>query len=381
MHASGSQSQDNSLQVEVLTSPEQVEAIRAEYDLLFTRSGSVSPHLTLEWLLPWYQVYGADYDLHFLTVRDAARHLIAAAPLMMGQERWRFLSRRVVRFLATGPGLRGQFFACPADAEYRESALEAIAQHLVTLLDRCDLVILDHLSPLADGKALLGALQQQPTIDLLLTSGEPVIYGDLPASFEEYVQSVHNKNRRNYLRRGERLLADANSQLHWEECTRLEDLETYLEQLASLSIERQATKGRISTWTKDQAWTARRLIFSAFLQRGWLRLERLLHEDQPIAARAGFVCGDTYFANQAGFDQKFHQLRPSHILYGRRIRNSIEEGLRHFCFGPGYADYKREYFSGILPDTSVTILPKGGPGRRKEATRLFLQSLRPVHRP
>jgi CelD/BcsL family acetyltransferase involved in cellulose biosynthesis len=357
-----------------------VEAVQGEYDVLLAQSGSASPHLTLEWLLPWYQVYGTDYDLHFLTVRDGASRLVAAAPLMMGQERWKFLSRRVVRFLATGPGLRGQFFACPADAEHRDAGLEAIAQHLVNLLEACDLVILEHLSPHAGGKALLEALQQQPTIDLLLTSGEPVIYGDLPASFDEYVQSVHNKNRRNYLRRGERLLAEANGRLRWEECTRQEDLEAYLEQLALLSIERQASKGRISTWTKDQAWTARRLIFSAFLQRGWLRLERLLHDGQPIAARAGFVCGDTYFANQAGFDQEFHQLRPSHILYGRRIRLSIEEGLRHFCFGPGYAEYKREYFPGLLPDTSVTILPKGGPGRRKETMRLFLQSLRSVHR-
>lgn len=376
MPTSGPSPQNRSLNVVVLTSPDQVEAMRGEYDALLARSGSVSPHLTLEWLLPWYQVYGADYDLHFVTVREDTGRLVAAAPLMRGQERWKFLSRNVVRFLATGPGLLGQFFACPADPEPREATLGIIAEHLVSLLDHCDLVILDHLSPLVDGSALLAALRRQPTVDLLLASGEPTIYGDLPASFDDYVKSVHNKNRRNYLRRGDRLLTDSDSQLRGEDCVRLEDLDEYLELLAALSIERQATKGRISTWAKNQTWTARRLVFSAFLQRGWLRLERLLHAGQPIAARAGFVHGDTYFANQAGFNQQFHALRPSHILYGRRIRLSIEEGLRHFCFGPGYAEYKREYFPGILPNTSVTILPKSGSGRTKEATRLLLQSLR-----
>lgn len=240
MPSSCSHSQDNSLNVDVLTSPAQVEAIHAEYSALLTNSDSVSPHLTLEWLLPWYQVYGADYDFHFLTVRDTARRLVAAAPLMMGQERWKFLSRRVVRFLATGKGLRGQFFACPTDAEYQDLGLDAVAPYLVRLLDRCDLVILEHLSPLADGSALLRALRPQPNIDFLLTNGELVVYGHLPASFDEYVQSVHKKNRRNYLRQGERLLADESSQLRWEDCTRPEDLEAYLKQLAALSIERQA---------------------------------------------------------------------------------------------------------------------------------------------
>jgi CelD/BcsL family acetyltransferase involved in cellulose biosynthesis len=363
------------LSVEVLTTAPELEQIRDAYEALLARSESPSPHLTLEWLLPWYRIYCQDYDLHFVIVRGPEGSLVGAAPLMTGRERWKLLSRTVVRFLGTGQGLLGQFFACPTDPAYQEQALRCIAECLVGLLAEHDVALLEHVSPFADGTRLITSLLQVSEVDLLLTTREPSVYGDLPGSFAEFISTVQSKNRRNYLRRGERLLSGPDQQLTGEDCASEEELDAFLEVLMRFSMERQATKGRTSTWTSTRNQLARREIFGAFLRRGWLRLEKLSCEGQPIAARLGFAYRDTYFANQSGFDQAFATLRPSHCLYGRRIHLCIEEGLRHFCFGPGDSQYKRDYFPEALPDTNIAVLRKRGAGRAKEAAKLFVQSL------
>ncbi|MEN6303560.1 MAG: GNAT family N-acetyltransferase [Armatimonadia bacterium] len=360
-----------SLTLEVLTSLDGLPP--TDYEDLLAESETVSPFMTLNWLEPWYAAYGGDYDLHLAVVRQGDR-LLAALPLMIGMERRHGLRRRVARFVGTGPGLRGNYFSMPLRSGAAEQTGDLLNEHLESLLDSVTLV-LQNLSPFADGTKTLRLLCRQPHRSISLTTQIGCVHGSLPDTFDKFIQSVPTATRRTSLRHGDAPLRQ-HGDVEYRVCRRSEQIPEFLDSLGRLSVQRRAREGQQSTWAVRQNTEAREQVCARFLADDRLRLELLTYDKKPIAALIGFVYNNIYFCYNMALDQAFSDYQPGHLLLAWRIRQSIDEGLTGFNFLVGDADYKRQYFRQVLPELTATVLPSRGVQHCFEGACQFLRGLR-----
>lgn len=357
----------------VISSPQELQALQPQYDALLEASTAVSPFLLLEWLLPWYDHFGRDYDVHAAVVEHEDR-LLAAAMLMVGEEK-RLGRQPVARFLGTGPGLRGNYFSFVMDPKTPD-ATGLLRAHVRELLDQGRLLHLEHLSPYADGRDTLAMLASEPDQELLIRGESGCVRGSLPDRYSEFVRSVPSPQRRNKLRCGDDRVCRHQGSLTYADCAGAEEVSQHLDLLRQFSAERREREGIESTWCDDTNHSCRTEAARRMLQRGALRLESIVCGPDEIGALAGFVFKNRYFCYNMGFNQSFARYEPGHLLVARRIKASIEEGLREFDFLVGDAQYKRQYFRDVTPELQVTALPHKGRARLAETVRLLARSLR-----
>ena len=359
--------------LQVIDEPKALLALQPQYDALLRRSSVRSPFLLLEWLLPWFDHFGRDYDLHAALVREGDR-LHAAALLMVGQEQ-RLGKRPVVRFLGTGQGLRGNYFAFAVDPASQVGP-QLLHEHLQGQLGQGRLLHFEHLSPFPDGHQTLALLASQPDQELLIRSETGCVYGSLPTAYSEFVRGVPDPQRRKKLRCGDDRACRHMGSMLYEDCMRPDEVERLLGVLGDFSTARRRREGVDSTW-KDSANQACRIeIAKRMLQRKALRLEAVYSGAKPIGALVGFVFKDRYFCYNMGFDQDYAQYEPGHLLVARRIQGCIAEGMHEYDFLVGDASYKRQYFRNVVSEMQVSVLPPKGAARLAETAVLFARSLK-----
>lgn len=365
-------------ELKVITDLGDFSASANAYFDLWSRSTAQSPFLCPDWLLPWLQSFGKAYDLHLVVVHQGPKWL-AAAPLMIGEERGVLGMERVVRFVGTGPGLRGNYFTFLLDPSAIGLASPLLSDYLNSLIKGGRALRLEHISPFADGELCLRLLLQQPVRDLHLATEHLCIHGALPQSYGEFVRSVHSSSRRRFLRVYEDWIEPSGERVDYLECTDEAQVPEFLGALGCLNIQRRRQKRQSSTWGDPVNQTCRVAAAVEFLRHGMLRLEILRHRSEPVAALIGLVCKGTYFCYNMGFSQDFAHHHPGHMLLARRIRLSIEEGLKEFDFLVGDADYKRQYFRTALPELSLSVFPPGSRSNLADATRILFRNLK-AHR-
>lgn len=333
------------------------QQMESRWQDLLDDSNAISPFLTQDWLGPWIESFGGDWELHIAVVEEGDR-LVAAAPLMVGEECKHCCRRRVVRFVGTGPGLRGNYFSLI----WREGASREVQQlllgHLERLREAGYVLQLEHLSPYKAGRETLSALLSAPRRELLLQTEFSCLHVGLPSSFSEFITLVPSSSRRNRLRRGDAPLRDVCDEVRYEHCEDVGELDRFLETLALFNIQRRRAMGHVSTWEDRHNMTCRRRIFENMLQRGMLHFDLLHCDARPIAALAGFEYRNAYFCYNMGFDNGLAHYQPGHVLLRQRLKASIEAGLTHFDFLVGDAEYKRQYCVDALPEVCVTLLPR-----------------------
>lgn len=362
-------------QLHVLTDLAAVPA--GPYDELMQASGTASPFLALDWLQPWYQSFGAGYEAHVLIVEKSGQWL-AALPLMIGCEKRHGLSRRTARFIGTGPGLRGNYFALVQREPGSAAVRTLLGAHLQALLDDTTL-LLENLSPYQDGLETLALVCGDPGLEASLATQRPCLHGALPSSFEEFIASVPTATRRNCLRRGDEALRQQ-GEVEYRLCERPGQVGGFLEWLARFNISRREREGTSSTWADPRNMACRQQVCERALAHETLRLETLCLDGAPVAALMGFTCKGKYFCYNMGFEQSLARFQPGHLLLAHRIRECIEEGLTGFDFLVGEAPYKRQYFSHALPELAVTVLPSRGAQHCMHGAVQILRGLRKLKR-
>lgn len=344
-------------ELRVLSSLKDFKQLESRWQDLLDDSNAISPFLTQAWLGPWIETFAADWDLYIAVVEEGDR-LVAAAPLMVGEETKNCCRRRVVRFVGTGPGLRGNYFSLIWREGASRDARQMLLGHLERLRQAGYVLQLEHLSPYKAGQETLTALLSAPRRELLLHTEFPCLHVALPSSFAEFIAQVPSSSRRNRLRRGDAPLRDVCDEVQYERCEEAGELDRFLDTLALFNIQRRRAMGHVSTWEDRWNMACRRQAFENMLQRDMLHFD-LLHSDaRPIAALVGFEYRNSYFCYNMGFDDGLAHYQPGHVLLRQRLEASIEAGLTHFDFLVGDAEYKRQYCVDAMPELCVTVLPR-----------------------
>lgn len=361
-------------ELRVISSLDEFRAVGPQWEALLLDSDVTSPFLTQAWLAPWLETFASRYTLHLAIVSEGER-LVAAAPLMLGEERNGLHRGAVARFAGTGAGLRGNYFSFPMLPQLAVEAAQILRDHLYGLSEAGQVLELEHLSPFRDGLRTMELLFGQERHGFTIDTEWPCIHGRLPGSFEEFVESVPAASRRARLRHADASPAGA-SGLGFQTCQSPAELEVFLHDMATFNAERRHREGQVSTWEDPRNMSCRRAACEAFLSDGMLRFDRLLLGGSAIAALVGLVYKNTYFCYNMGFEPDYSRHEPGHVLLAHRLRACIDEGLARFDFLVGEADFKRQYFRDSSPELTLTCLPRKGRVRLLYGLRRLISAVR-----
>jgi len=237
-------------------------------------------------------------------------------------------------------------------------------------------VILDHVSPFADGQAMRAHLLASAGRDWLMLQEEAAYYGPLGSSMEEFISLVPQLRRRNRIRQGDRRLREVFTSVEHRTPANAEEVLAGVSELISMSMRRHRAKGSDSTLSGEQEGAFLREAFDKLHAAGMLRLIELVCDGQVCATTAALVYRGNCYSYQVCIEPRFADYHPGHHVMVELIRRSIDEGLETFNFLTGSGQYKAEYFPRRTPPFSLIGLPPKGRARSTELLKRLLQSLR-----
>lgn len=316
------------------------EVLAEEWNGLLHRSAADTIFLTLEYQHTWWHHLG-EGELLILAVRDDGE-LVGIAPLFaidhpQGQ-----------RVLATVGCVEVSDYLDLIVAQGREEAVyAALLDYLATppiggerggkggweLLDLCnihqDSPTLTVLPPLAETRGWAVSTARQEVC--------PVVR--LPGTWEEYLQMLEGKQRREIERKLRR--AESEAALCWTIVGPEHDLEAEVEDFLDLMAASTPDKAAFLT-PRMRAFFHRlaRLTYEA----GWLQLVFLEIEGRKAAAYFNFIYNNRVLVYNSGLDwQAFPQFGAGIVLTAYCVRHAIEQGREAFDFMRGSERYKYEF--------------------------------------
>jgi CelD/BcsL family acetyltransferase involved in cellulose biosynthesis len=340
MSASHSAS-SSQLSARIITSEREWDAIRQDWDSLFSACPAAATTLDFTWLRLWWLHYGATYGcdrLRIITVwRDS--QLIAILPLYISCSSSRLFPLRVLRFVSTGeaeceetcPDYLG-FLCVPGEEE--PIALYLWGAIINESWDRLELLNLTADSPLLHMKGSI----IQSMVDINNSGTCPV--AELTQGFDAYVARLSAKTRqhaRQYLRAFAR--HGALFQL-----ASTSDVPLFFDDLVRLHQERWNAEGKAGVFASPRFTEFHRDLLRQWVPKGRAVVARLSHNGTAYAVLYGFVTGAKFDFYQSGIKHTntgpfespgttANLLLMSHLAATR--------GVTHYDFLRGSSSYKQ----------------------------------------
>jgi len=338
------------LRTEVVRDPAGLLRLRSDWSALCAAARSGCLFLSPEWLIPWWEHFGAGRQPSCLAMFDRER-LVGFVPLFSEVARLAGLPVRRVAFL--GDGSTGcdylDVLAAPGrEVEVRAAALAALGE---LRWDLCDLDGLWRDSPTAlhlaqlfpNGRAVrasaagLGGAPAEVVRDARLRFVCPHI--PLVGSYPEFLQGL---GRRENLRRREKWLFRQPG-VSVEVARTPEEARIAVERFLELHRARWAVEGGSDGLAGARHEAFHRAAVQEMAERGWLRLYTLFAARRPVASVYGVVHGGKFLYYQSGYDPAWASKSVGLVLLARTVQDAYAEGLREFDFLRGNESYKAQW--------------------------------------
>lgn len=302
-------------------------------------SGSPASHLffTPEWGCSWWQHLSSG-EPHLLSIQQGSS-VVGIAPLVKQRDTLTLLGdKEVCDYL--------DFIALPGAEGLVARSILDFANGNACLLDLypllSDSLTLSYLAPLAKERCYT-----------VHTEVLDVSYGmPLPASWEEYMDGLHGKNRHELRRKLRRL-------------ERFGKVNIYASQSIARDMDDFLRLFRISRPDKDRFMTPQREAFFRQIsqelgQRGWLRLYFMEVDSKRLATALCFDYGDTMYLYNSGFEPAYADLSVGLICKALTIREAIAQGKKIYDFLRGAEDYKSDLGGKPTSVYRCTIITQPG---------------------
>jgi CelD/BcsL family acetyltransferase involved in cellulose biosynthesis len=324
------------------------------YNLTYHSFGSLAslqeePHHRLEWgsvfVLPrwlevWWQEFGAGAELRLCDVREDG-NIIGIAPLKVKEGRASFIgSADVCDYMdfILAPGKDLAFFTVLLDHLRRDGVSEL---HLESL--RPDSTALTGLAELARYKGhLASSTLTAVSLDL-----------NLPATWEEYLEMLTPKQRRELGRKLRRLYEAGDI-----EYSTIEDRDAVQGAMdVFLKLLRDSREDK-AAFMSPRMESFFRSIAGAMAEAGLLRFGVLKVNRLPAACVMCFDYNDKVYLYNSGYDPRHSYLSVGLLSKALSIRDSIARGRKTYDFLKGAEEYKYRLGGVEIPVYSCRIVLK-----------------------
>ncbi len=308
------------VRIEVVSSADALAAIGPAWDRLVGQAGITHPFLTHDWILSWWESFGAGRKLHVLLVWEGDE-LIGIAPLMISRARMYGFPVREIGFIYNDHTPRFDFIIF----RNRAAVFEAIRCHLSDAKGRWSVIRLCQLT--SDSASLGEVTRLLEESDYLVgtwpSTASP--YLAVRGSFEDHSKSLPRGVRANLKRRMKRL--EEQGVVEFESLNDGEQLDSALEE--AFQMEAESWKGAAGT-----AMSCRREIrrfYSALAHRalrsGTLYLTYLRLNGRRIAFDFSLIFQDRLFKLKPGYAMEYHACSPGAQLTAMTVRDAFERNL------------------------------------------------------
>jgi CelD/BcsL family acetyltransferase involved in cellulose biosynthesis len=335
----------SSVKATVLRSLAELHALVPEWRELAASCDPSSIFQFPEWVVPWWEAFGAEADLVVLAVYDGAR-LAGVLPLMASPH------DRRLGFIGGQLNARNGMLAAP---DGLPAAWVAALETLSRLEDWRSLEFTA--APDADVRACLAAGRLPASLLELVPS--PVVH--LPSTWEAYLERLPSKRRPERFRRLRELAASHEVQsvcLTGDAITEQQLLDFHARR-----VEQWQESGRFEglfELQRDPAFP-RFLVESgkALARLDHLVLTHLLVDGQPIASELCLRWGRTILDYLNTYERRFARFSPGFLCILLTMKDFIAEGFELRDFGPSPEPYKF-YFRAVRRELGgVRISPHG----------------------
>jgi CelD/BcsL family acetyltransferase involved in cellulose biosynthesis len=303
----------NETRLEVLDSPECLEAVETEWRSLWQSDPNATPFQSPEWLIPWIRHLWGGGKLRILMVRERGR-LIALAPFFL----WGFGNDpQIIRLSFLGAGI-SDYLDIVCDPKRAELAARAVWRWIAESKewDICDLRELRATSPIV----------RCPTAELPVARSQcsvcPVL--PLPPTFEGLLAALPPKFRRSLRTAGNRLRGSGAVTFRRVDG---QDCREAMERLFELHTGRWEERGGSGMFTTSALRAFHCEAAQRFARSGMLRLYQLAVDGQCIAVQYNFAAKSRVYAYQAGFDPLWSRASPGAQVLAHSIADAISEGM------------------------------------------------------
>ena len=328
--------------VEVITDPERLGEIEADWRSLAERRGNA--FLTPEWYFAWLRSYGTGADPAVIAVRAPAGDLRGIMPLA----RDRSVRSRSLRF--GGANLADHLHPVAARLEDEDVAAAAGAR-LGAEISGWSAIVLDNVD--ADARwwrAMMAAAPVSLAAISYRQTSLPQI--QLPTSWEDYLAG-RSRNFRSQLGRKLRAL-ERDHQVRFRRTQGASELGGDLETFFRLHDARwDARGGSSSASERVRAFHADFTV--AALERGWLRLWMLEVDGDTVAAWYGWRLGERYSYYLAGFEPRWADASVGLLLLAHTVHEAIDEGASEYDLLLGEEAYKQRFATATRPVETVIL--------------------------
>ncbi len=309
--------------------------------------------LSLPWLKNWWEVFGADYRLKCVTVREQGE-VVGIAPLAIAT-RGRFLHWRKLLFLGTGPSDRCGIVA----KDDRQDIHQAVWNYLKEQED-WDVI------ELRDMVSLNPTFQN---VQLAFPAAESISskspYIDVSCGYKPYLAEL-SKNMRYNLGRSRRKIEAAGGQFITRKGN--EECEEGIAMLKELSNARWES-ANVLKLPKMMDFAEK--ISKIRNEAGGTVFHSIDVHGKPIAIAMGFEDKNRYMYYLSGFDPEYAKMSPGYVLISEIIHENCQKGIKEVDMLRGTEDYK--YRFNAVDRTQITMrvvnegLMRGVEARLREA--------------
>ena len=195
---------------------------------------------------------------------------------------------------------------------------------------------------------LLGIPDGSPTLDILPALARERGYHvdvskldvspqrDMPATYEEYVQSLDKKDRHELRRKARRL--EQTEGVRYQVLSEAQDVAANLDDFFHLM--RMSRDSRKADFLTPERETFFREMARNTAEKGYIRLFFMYVHGKPVSAVMSFVYGDRFYLYNSGFDPAYSHLSVGLLLKAYCIQYAIQHSLRCFDFLRGHEPYK-----------------------------------------
>jgi CelD/BcsL family acetyltransferase involved in cellulose biosynthesis len=307
------------LQVEEVEAAADLGRFRAEWEDLASRDPHGELFEAYVWITAWLDAYWKDRPLAFLFVREGDA-LVGLAPLLDDREGQLGCPDCLVT--PVNPHARRCSLLAAGDTG---RVVEAVLAHLESTRRgaRLRLRCCDAASP------VVAALEERRPLSLLREKpANPIIR--LEGDWESYLASRPRHLRHELARKRKRL--ETEWEAKWVHVADAGGAERAMTDV--LRIERNSWKHAEGTSLVSEPGAAGfygRLTRS-FAAEGWLRVELLYLDGEPVAHILGAAYRGTYYALKTSYDEAYRAWSPGIVLFQHAIGKAFEDGLGTFDF-------------------------------------------------
>lgn len=336
----------------------ELQGLEAAWDRLLAASDRDGPFLTWAWCVTWARHYATDGALRVIVGYGEDGTPVGIAPLHRTTTPGGLGVRvRELAFLGAGE-------ACPAYLDFivaaadREAFTARVFETVYGPLSDWDVLTLAEVA----AESLLvdhwgGRLAEAGRVlDLSDPSPCPVV--DLPESAEAFRAGL-SRNARYNLKRKRKALDEA-GKVEFRQAQAAAPPDG-LGLAAMMDLHQDRWQGR-----GGGAFASARFrdfhhdLAEAFAARGWLDLDFLLLDGEPVAAIYGFTYGGCYYYYLPGFDEgRVPRGSPGIQLLVHRVEQSIGQGTGRVDLLKGLADYKMGLATGVRRCVTLRCYHRG----------------------